>query len=307
MSRIDFMNELESLLSDIPIEEKEEALQYYNDYFEDAGANHEEEIIKELVSPQRVAAIIKAELDANSADRENRGYFTEKGYQDTVYREDKFEIVKPEQKDNDKKAGYTDNNSGNTANTGNAGSFGNSAYSGNTVNTGNTGNTGYNGNYGNAAHSGAAGYTNNSGQQSYSNGYGTYQNNGQQATQKKSTNVALIILICILAIPVGLPIICSVFGVLIGVIAAIAGIIIGFGAAGIAMIGVGIALFVSGLIQITVPFIGLVLCGIGLIVLGLGMLFMLLCTLLCKNVLPAIVRGFVNLCRLPFRNRSVMA
>jgi uncharacterized membrane protein len=222
MSRIDFINELESLLSDIPIDEKEEALQYYNDYFEDAGADHEEEIIKELVSPQRVAAIIKAELDANSADRENRGYFTEKGYQDTVYREDKFEIVKPEQKDNDKKAGYTDNNTGNTANTGNAGYQGNAGSFGNAAYSGNTGNTGYNSNSGNAAHSGAAGYTNNGGQQSYSNSYGNYQNSGPQATQKKSTNVALIVLICIFAIPIGLPIVCSIFGVLIGVIAAIA-------------------------------------------------------------------------------------
>ena len=42
----------ESLLSDIPLEERNEALKYYNDYFDDAGVimrehNHELELLKE--------------------------------------------------------------------------------------------------------------------------------------------------------------------------------------------------------------------------------------------------------------------
>ena len=38
MNRDRFMKELEMLLSDISAEERAEALQYYNDYFDDAGA-----------------------------------------------------------------------------------------------------------------------------------------------------------------------------------------------------------------------------------------------------------------------------
>lgn len=38
MNRFEYMRRLEALLSDISPSEKEEALTYYNDYFNDAGA-----------------------------------------------------------------------------------------------------------------------------------------------------------------------------------------------------------------------------------------------------------------------------
>ena len=41
MTRVEFMNELRALLWDLSVEEREEALQYYNDYFDDAGAENE--------------------------------------------------------------------------------------------------------------------------------------------------------------------------------------------------------------------------------------------------------------------------
>lgn len=93
MTKLEFMKELESLLSDIPLEEREEALRYYNGYFEDAGEEHEEEIIKELVSPARVASMIKEDLNSNAAERESRGYFTENGYKDTIYGDERYGIV----------------------------------------------------------------------------------------------------------------------------------------------------------------------------------------------------------------------
>ena len=37
MTRTEFMKQLQDLLSDISKNEREEALQYYNDYFDDAG------------------------------------------------------------------------------------------------------------------------------------------------------------------------------------------------------------------------------------------------------------------------------
>ena len=45
MSRWEFMRRLEELLSDISPNEREEALQYYNDYFNDAGKENEKEVI----------------------------------------------------------------------------------------------------------------------------------------------------------------------------------------------------------------------------------------------------------------------
>lgn len=37
-------------------------MNYYRDYFEDAGSEHEQEIIKELESPKKVAQTIKEGL-----------------------------------------------------------------------------------------------------------------------------------------------------------------------------------------------------------------------------------------------------
>ena len=44
MSRWEFMRRLEELLFDIAPAEREEALQYYNDYFNDAGKENEQEV-----------------------------------------------------------------------------------------------------------------------------------------------------------------------------------------------------------------------------------------------------------------------
>ena len=42
MSRTEYMRELDALLQGISKEEREEAMQYYNDYFDDAGSENEE-------------------------------------------------------------------------------------------------------------------------------------------------------------------------------------------------------------------------------------------------------------------------
>ena len=38
MNRIGFMTQLAALLQDVSVEERREAMQYYNYYFDDAGA-----------------------------------------------------------------------------------------------------------------------------------------------------------------------------------------------------------------------------------------------------------------------------
>lgn len=61
MNRIEFMTELAALLQDVPVEERKEAMQYYNDYFDDAG-EEEKDVVKELGSPAKVAENIKKDL-----------------------------------------------------------------------------------------------------------------------------------------------------------------------------------------------------------------------------------------------------
>ena len=63
-----FMRELEYLLQDVEDEEKEEALQYYRDYFDEAGPENEEQVIREFGSPERIAAIIRSEIAGHLED-----------------------------------------------------------------------------------------------------------------------------------------------------------------------------------------------------------------------------------------------
>ena len=48
MSRTEYMRELDALLHGISKEEREEAMQYYNDYFDDAGSENEEKVLQSL-------------------------------------------------------------------------------------------------------------------------------------------------------------------------------------------------------------------------------------------------------------------
>lgn len=80
MMKEDFLRELEYMLQDVDEEEKEEALQYFRDYLEDAGSEEEASVLNELGSPARVAAMIKAGLSGT-----DQGEFSENGYGDPRY------------------------------------------------------------------------------------------------------------------------------------------------------------------------------------------------------------------------------
>lgn len=68
MNRQEFMRQLESLLSEIPASEREDALGYYNNYFDEAGAENEQQVIMELGSPEAVAKNIIADVQQESGD-----------------------------------------------------------------------------------------------------------------------------------------------------------------------------------------------------------------------------------------------
>ena len=76
MNRLEFMRQLKELLSDISPNEREEALQYYNDYFNDAGKENEQEVLRALGSPWQVAKTVKEGLGENAS----MGEFTENGF-----------------------------------------------------------------------------------------------------------------------------------------------------------------------------------------------------------------------------------
>lgn len=79
MNRVEFMKQLERLLGDIPENDRLDAIAYYNDYFDEAGVENEAQVIWELGSPGKVAAIIKADLSATGNEHAE---YTEHGYTD---------------------------------------------------------------------------------------------------------------------------------------------------------------------------------------------------------------------------------
>lgn len=79
MNRVEFMQQLERLLMDISENDRLDAIAYYHDYFDEAGAENEAQVIRELGSPEKVAGTIKADL--NSLGNEKAEY-TEHGYED---------------------------------------------------------------------------------------------------------------------------------------------------------------------------------------------------------------------------------
>lgn len=102
MNRLEFMKELEALLSDISQSEREEALQYYNDYLNDAGVENEQEVLDSLGTPQDLAKVIKEGL----SDGGEQGEFTETGYKNEALGEEvRNEIARKEKAEKGKAEG----------------------------------------------------------------------------------------------------------------------------------------------------------------------------------------------------------
>lgn len=101
MGRWEFMRKLEELLSDISPSEREEALQYYNDYFNDAGRENEKEVIQALGSPEEVAEIVRSGL----MDDPDKGEFTENGFASQQKAARQNEIIQSEKVEGSREAG----------------------------------------------------------------------------------------------------------------------------------------------------------------------------------------------------------
>lgn len=86
MNRIDFMRRLELLLSDLPENERREAVQYYNDYFNDAGVENEEEVLESLGTPEEVAGSIREGLREEAREKAE---FSEKGFKQDGQKQEK--------------------------------------------------------------------------------------------------------------------------------------------------------------------------------------------------------------------------
>ena len=91
MSRAEFMEKLEYLLQDLSQEDREDGIAFYRDYLDEAGTEREQEVLREFGSPERIASIIRSNLQV---DLEDGGIFSENGFEDERFREPGYQVVK---------------------------------------------------------------------------------------------------------------------------------------------------------------------------------------------------------------------
>lgn len=308
MDRAEFMRRLTTLLNDVPPAEREEAIQYYNDYFDDAGEGNEQGVIASLGSPEDIAKSIKAGL----VDGGNVGEFTESGFRgyeeqrrNEIMRTQDFEEKQAGQNGGSQAAGQQYTYGGANAQGkfyGGANGQGN-AYGGPNA----QGNT-YGGPNGQGnTYSGPNGQGNTYGGQG-----GRYgQNTGNNPPPRQGMSggmIALIVILAVLFSPIWLGLLGGLFGGSVGLLAGLFGIFLAFLAIGVVLIVVGIALVVTGIAAMFgMPLGGMCLVGIGLILTAIGLVFLWLTVLVVGTAIPALIRGVVSLCRRIFHRGGAKA
>lgn len=295
-----FLDELHRLLSDLPPEERNQAIKYYEDYFEDAGPENEQAILKELGSPQELANQIKAttqddiEYGQGSSFHRSAAYpefYAQKEQSDSQNENNStFKQTKDGFQQGHQQAGNGFNNNG--YQTGNA--FNNNDNNNNNNNYQQAGNGFSNNNYkqaGNAFNNNdyrqtGNGFNNNSYQQA-ATGYNSHY---QQQSARKAV---WIVLFALLAITIGLPCLSMLFGILLAIFSVIISIVLAlFGTGGGLMIG-GIASFFGSFFMTTTSGIGAILfaMGIGLVLFAIGALILWVGVLFCIRFLPALFQA----------------
>lgn len=288
MNRTEFMRRLTELLSDVPPAEREEAIQYYNDYFDDAGVENEGGVIASLGTPEELARTIKAGL----SDGGNVGEFTESG----------FSGYTQVHKDEVMRADETTRQSGST----------NSYYQSDYYQR-----TGGKGIYGGREDTrkqnnpyepaGGGSYE----QAGKSNGYATDPQQSQQSTAKQGMSGGMIVLIVIVAaltFPLWVGLLGALFGIVVGLFATMFGIFVAFLAVGIGLLIASIALLITGIVlMFHAPLAGLCLIGSAFIVFAIGLVFLWLMVLIVGMAIPALVRGISALGRKLFHRGGAQA
>ena len=295
MNRAEFMGRLAELLNDVPPAEREEAIQYYNDYFDDAGVENESGVIASLGTPEELARTIKAGLN----DGGNGGEFTESGFSGyTQVRKDEIMRTEEAAQQANGTTNYAESNGA-----ANGASQSNNAY--------------YEGAY--YQRTGGKGiYGGREDTRKQSNPYeqttsGSAQTAGGQQTvpPKQGMSSGMIVIITILAVltsPVWIGLLGGLFGVVVGIFAAIFGIFVAFLAIGIVLVVVSIALLVAGIVMLfSVPLGGLCMIGTSLILFAVGLVFIWLMAFTVATLIPALVKGISALGRRLFHRGGARA
>lgn len=266
MNKESFLSELEKMLSDISENEKVEALQYYRDYFEEAGEENEKQVIEDLGSPAKVAKIIKMSLNEGIQDE---GEFSERGYSDPRF-ETNFEISREVNNKQEEKNGE-----------------------GSSYNSYSSHENQYSGSY-NSTNNKSKG----------SSEYYSRRKASKKRTGGEILLLLILLFLALpvglpviaVIISIGIAMIALIGGLTIGLAAVGIGLLIG----GIALFASGIIkLFFA-------PITGITSIGAGLIMSGLGTLAVWFFVMLCIKVIPPMFVGIINLIRKPFNRGGII-
>lgn len=275
MNRAEFLKQLEYLLQDMPEDEREDAVAYYRDYFEEAGPDQEAAVLRELGSPERIAAMIRADWNGQL---KGGGEFTDSGYQDERYREPGRQMVKrPDFPETEREDG--------------ADGAGRDAGGRRRHSQGEGGGAG--------APSGRGG----SGGEEFKREDGGPESRGDR--WGKAMAVGLLIFLAVLAAPVLLGLGSGVMGLAAALVSLVFALLLGLAAGTFVCLLIGIVLTGVGIMVMTGElFSGIMSVGVGVSCLGLGCLGLALCLLFYGKLLPAVLRRLAGALRLSFGGRK---
>ena len=237
MKKYEFMDVLEKNLMDISYEERREALRYYEDYFDEAGEENIEQVIRELGTPERVARKIKEDLQMEGLKKEN----------DTV------EHILASEKDLENEKAKSSN-----------GFYQEEDFQ----------------------------KKEKSFKREERNGVGKEWSRFKEKIKNLGTEkIILLVLICILASPAILGILCGIAGIFIGVFFGLVGLMIGAfgGMAGMLISGIVSIITAIGRFVVS-PANGLVTMGVGVVNIAIALLLLALAVSICKNLLPGFIK-----------------
>ncbi|HIT06995.1 MAG TPA: DUF1700 domain-containing protein [Candidatus Scybalocola faecipullorum] len=310
MNRSEFMFQLAQHLADLSQAERSEALKYYQDYFDDAGPENEQNIIEELGSPEAVAASIKEGISSENAQR---GEFSERGFTSGfeeeqfdapdryAQRKSKFDQVKSEaERRFSNFSGKFEETSGKFENKFNDFSekYGDKFFGKNQKREEHHTGEYYYGGAGSSSYSGAY------------DGDGNYTRQGHRHRRRFSGGqIALLVILIICASPILLGVGGGLLGILAGIVFGGFGILVGIlgGLLG-ATLGLffgGMGGFIGGAVDCFVhPIDGILTCGVSLVCMALGLLLVVFDLWLVTKPLPAFFRWIGRVCRRIFGRKG---
>lgn len=264
MSRAEFMRRLAELLADVSPAEREEAIQYYNDYFDDAGTENEQSVIASLGTPEELAKTIKAGL----FDGGNMGEFTEKGFSGYEQRRSN-EVLNPEQVQNTQDAQFTQNDR-----------FGQQQY--------------------NRQQSTQQQWQANNAYTEQTQS-GKKQEKQPMSGGTIALIVLLCILASPFLLGIGggaLGIIIGILGALFGIVVGVGVTGAALMIAGVCLFVYGVTLLFGA------PLGGLCVIGAAMVCMAIGLVFFWIVVMLCAALIPAVIRGIVKIFHSIFPNRG---